>query len=138
MADLFDDSLSVDEKDEGKKVLFVPFMGVGPRRYCDLLSMTLGTGYTMKRKTGGVRSEWNRALGTPRVPLVPVAYEDEEKAGIELLEKTCSRERTDDAWMEPRRREPDLLDERGGGRTVRKGMVSRQESRRHCRVSMHG
>lgn len=95
--DLFDDSLTVDEKDEGKKVLFVPFMGVGPRRYFDLFSMTLGTGYSVKRKTGGVKSEWNRALATPRVPLLPVTYEDEEKAGIELLEQIYSRERTDDA-----------------------------------------
>ena len=75
--DLHDDAIAVedcgdgaraDREDEGdrpaRKVVFEPFMGVGPRRYFDLFSMRLSNGYRMKRKQKPSRVRWKRQTGT--------------------------------------------------------------------------
>jgi len=49
---LHDDAISIDEEIEGK-LPFLPFIGVGPRRYFDLFSLKLSTGYPVERKERG-------------------------------------------------------------------------------------
>lgn len=46
---LHEDSISID-KDKSQYVSFLPFLGVGPRRYFDLFSLKLSSGREVKRK----------------------------------------------------------------------------------------
>jgi deoxycytidylate deaminase len=58
------------------KVLFEPFTGIGPRRFFDLFSVNLGSGFPLKRKEDGgkARSDWTPKLGETKVPLLPTSY----------------------------------------------------------------
>lgn len=61
------------------KVVFEPFVGVGPRRYFDLFSMKLGDGYPLKRKFAGRTARWERARdAVARVPMLPTSYLERE------------------------------------------------------------
>jgi deoxycytidylate deaminase len=53
----------------GSKVAFKHYVGIGPRRYVDLFSLTLSSGRRVKRKNKEGRiSRWDRATAEPRVP----------------------------------------------------------------------
>lgn len=56
------------------KIPFLPFIGIGPRRFLDLFSMSLGTGYPIERKQNGKKVEWNRRKAAPRLQMAPVSY----------------------------------------------------------------
>ncbi|MEX1368773.1 MAG: hypothetical protein AB1Z98_36935, partial [Nannocystaceae bacterium] len=60
--------------------------GVGPRRFVDLFSLTLGSGRTIRRKqkgADGARYEWRRGAGSlPRLPLDPLSYLDRENSDV--------------------------------------------------------
>jgi deoxycytidylate deaminase len=85
--DLHGDALSVDA-DEVGKLKCEPFVGIGPRRYFDLFSMTLGRGYDISRKNKGIKLTWRRDRRSdvgydgrekkhkpgPRVPMLPSSY----------------------------------------------------------------
>ena len=58
-SELHPDEISVD-REEAEKVPFLPFVGVGPRRYFDLFSLTLSTGYPVERKKDGKLLPWAR------------------------------------------------------------------------------
>jgi len=60
------------------KVCFKPFVGIGPRRFMDLFSMTLSSGAAIERKTNGELAPWDRASARVRVPLLPFSYIDRE------------------------------------------------------------
>jgi deoxycytidylate deaminase len=62
--------------DEDERVLFEPFQGIGPRRFFDLFSLKLGSGYPVKRKDrgGNARADWTPATSEARVPLLPTSY----------------------------------------------------------------
>lgn len=85
------------------KVEFLPFTGVGPRRYMDLFSTMTSVGKTLQRKTPeGHRIEWNPATAEPRLPLIPASYIDlEEKTLVEIEEKLRSIETN---WRDNSRR----------------------------------
>jgi deoxycytidylate deaminase len=107
--DLHDDAIAVedcgdgaraDREDEGdrpaRKVVFEPFMGVGPRRYFDLFSMRLSNGYRMKRKQkpDGIKAKWK--IGSDaivRVPMSPTSYLERE-AQLTQLVMTLLEEKT--------------------------------------------
>jgi deoxycytidylate deaminase len=57
-----------------RKIPFLPFIGVGPRRFLDLFSLTLSSGYPVERKSDGAISEWKRKKATPRLQIAPVSY----------------------------------------------------------------
>jgi deoxycytidylate deaminase len=64
---------SEEHEDSGEpsdgKVMFRHYVGVGPRRYLDLFSLSLGSGRRVKRKTKkGDLSRWERHASSPRVP----------------------------------------------------------------------
>lgn len=75
-----------DHKDT---VAFEPFIGIGPRRFLDLFSMSLGGGAKLKRKDkGGAVLEWDKSKAPIRSPLVPKSYKEIEAAASELWDDT--------------------------------------------------
>jgi hypothetical protein len=68
------------------KVIFEPFVGIGPRRYLDLFSMKLGDGYPLKRKVTGKTAPWDKNSNTmARVPMLPTSYLDRESQLAQLV-----------------------------------------------------
>ncbi len=63
-----------EAQEEDDKIPFTPFIGVGPRRYLDLFSLSLGTGYPIERKKNGKKLEWKRSTAAPRLQMAPVSY----------------------------------------------------------------
>ena len=65
--------------DERLMVHFEPFVGVGPRRFFDLFSLRLGSGYPLKRKDdAGHTIEWIPEDGRLRLQMLPFSYLDLE------------------------------------------------------------
>ena len=83
----------VQNRDKGaaRKVLFQPFVGIGPRRYIDFFSLTTSTGSLVKRKEDDGRPvKWNPRTAVPRNPLLPFSYlerETQARAIIGSIEK---------------------------------------------------
>ena len=101
--DLHSDAIcfDVDEAQRTEKIPFVPFVGVGPRRYLDLFSVQLTTGHPRDRKgSDGRPAEWHRASSEgPVVPMEPYNYLereqkalDENKAKLRILTKKEARD----------------------------------------------
>lgn len=74
-----------DPKPDCRKVLFQPFTGVGPRRFMDLFSMTLGIGRPMDRK-GAVPKKWSRGRAHLRFSMVPTSYMEREQGALATLD----------------------------------------------------
>jgi deoxycytidylate deaminase len=70
-------------------VRFEAFEGVGPRRFFDLFSLTLGQGRRVERKSrdsDGVRKPWKRGMNSaPRTPLDARSYIEREAAAVSPL-----------------------------------------------------
>jgi hypothetical protein len=67
-------------------VSFEPFEGIGPRRFFDLFSLSLSSGYKSKRKQdGGLKFERTSLGSYPRVPMLPNTYIDRERVAAEEL-----------------------------------------------------
>jgi deoxycytidylate deaminase len=58
------------------RVLFEPFVGIGPRRFFELFSMHLGSSYAVKRKDpdSGKKVAWTIASGRLRTQMKPLSY----------------------------------------------------------------
>jgi deoxycytidylate deaminase len=78
---------NVPNTDQGGKVVFKHYVGVGPRRYLDLFSLQLSSGRPIKRKKDGEISLWNRANAGPRVPSETASADLEQQAINELSTK---------------------------------------------------
>jgi deoxycytidylate deaminase len=94
--DLHEDAITFDVDDAEKtgKIPFVPFVGIGPRRYLDFFSLQLSTGYDIERKAkgGGEPAEWN--WGThkgPRVPMRAYSYLEREAKLIDERSQQLKR-----------------------------------------------
>jgi deoxycytidylate deaminase len=73
-------------------VLFEPFRGVGPRRFFDLFSIRLSSGYPVRRKDDGQNERWAPSTAKIRVPLLPNSYITREAAAtVALRAMTASR-----------------------------------------------
>lgn len=83
---LHDDSIVIDEQNPDK-VSFLPFEGVGPRRFQDLFSLvtSVGTKIERKEKHSGKTKQWIHRYARPRLPMSPTSYLDEEKVRIRNL-----------------------------------------------------
>lgn len=70
-------------------VSFEPFIGVGPRRFLDLFSMSLGSGSKLRRKdkTGSIL-DWDKANAPIRTPLLSRSYLDIEQAATEMWDES--------------------------------------------------
>ncbi|ELA6984993.1 cytidine deaminase [Vibrio parahaemolyticus] len=66
-------------------VSFEPFIGVGPRRFLDLFSMSLGSGSKLRRKDKkGNTLDWDKSNAPIRTPLIEKSYLDIERAAVEM------------------------------------------------------
>lgn len=65
---------SADNRKE--KVLFEPFVGVGPRRFFEFFSMKLGSSYDLQRKVKetGAKKDWDLSTALLRLQMKPVSY----------------------------------------------------------------
>lgn len=71
------------------RVVFEPFVGVGPRRFFDFFSMKQGSGYQLKRKdkeTGNTLT-WDKKDGIMRLPEFPWSYLDREKIAVKIMKQ---------------------------------------------------
>jgi deoxycytidylate deaminase len=71
------------------RVVFEPFVGVGPRRFFDLFSMKQGSGFPLKRKdksTGKVLT-WDSKAGIMRIPELPWSYLKKEEIATAIFQK---------------------------------------------------
>jgi len=86
-ASLFPDTIAIDEPFREDKVVFDVFRGMGPRRFFDLFSMRLSSGYEVVRKRNGTVVPWPEPGQAPRTSFQPSSYiERESLAADELLE----------------------------------------------------
>ncbi|WP_199052533.1 anti-phage dCTP deaminase [Aquitalea sp. ASV15] len=70
---------------DNRLVKFEPFVGVGPRRFLDLFSMSLGSGSKLRRKNkDGSTVDWDKATAPIRTPLIPKSYLDIETAAVAI------------------------------------------------------
>jgi deoxycytidylate deaminase len=79
--DLHSDAICFDEREAKKtgKIPFLPFVGIGPRRYLDLFSLDLSSGRVIERKDdNGIPVIPARSMRPPRVPMVPLSYLERE------------------------------------------------------------
>jgi deoxycytidylate deaminase len=85
--DFHSDSVSF-EIEHDDKVVFAPFVGVGPRSFFDLFSMRLGSGQPLERKTfdGGIVA-WDEQHANLRMQMLPTSYIDRETLATDLLEE---------------------------------------------------
>ena len=79
----------------GEKIPFVPFLGIGPRRYLDFFSMEMGNGSRRVRKDDdgfGLYTDFKRSGARgPRVPLLPTSYIEREELAVKEIHETMER-----------------------------------------------
>jgi len=78
--ELFDDSVSDNVKEKNKKLLFVPFFGVGPRKYIEMFSMNhswLSDKVRKDPQTGKIKV-WKERTAVVRDQMPPDSYLDRE------------------------------------------------------------
>ncbi|MFI5102903.1 MAG: anti-phage dCTP deaminase [Terriglobales bacterium] len=90
--DLHGDAIRLGKNEDRRKnsatgvesrIPFVPFVGIGPRRFLDLFSVDLSSGYPLERKNDGGKVNWSAAKNRgPRTPLLPVSYLDRELGAV--------------------------------------------------------
>jgi deoxycytidylate deaminase len=91
--ELHSDAIRINsEKVEGdSRIPFEPFLGIGPRRFFDLFSLKLSSGYVAERKRDGAIVEWDqRQDSRPRVPMAPTSYLEREQLIHKTLNSTFS------------------------------------------------
>lgn len=88
--DFYKQEISTMACDETTKLVFIPFSGVGPRRYIDLFAMSSSKWGVKKRKNDdGKALEWNRENASLRNPMEAMTYLDYEKiAYLSYFEET--------------------------------------------------
>jgi hypothetical protein len=84
--ELHDDAIRLVGDDTTKgaehdvRIPFEPFVGIGPRRFFDLFSLKLSSGYAIERKVGGKKVDWDqKAHSRPRVPMAATSYLEREQ-----------------------------------------------------------
>jgi len=92
--ELHSDAITITEQeqnptanDDGDRVSFDSFVGVGPRRYTDLFAITLSSGKKIVRKENGRRITWTPNGARPRVPMLPSSYLEREEVASNELER---------------------------------------------------
>lgn len=98
-AELHSDSIQVGFREvvesdtESRRVRFEPFVGVGPRRFFDLFSARLGSGYPIKRKNADSNAlEWKPEDGRLRLQMLPASYLDLELIASNMFNEARSKD----------------------------------------------
>jgi deoxycytidylate deaminase len=82
------DEKKVKQSTRGRfKVLFRSFTGIGPRRFIDLFSVSLGDGYELERKVNSKTIEWRAGNAIPRISMRPHSYLQRELLAAHLISK---------------------------------------------------
>ena len=92
--ELHKDSISID-KEDNDRVSFLPFLGVGPRRYFDLFSLKLSSGREVYRKDEKgfiIDFESSKKSISLKLHKKSNTYIDEEKASINVFERYLKKE----------------------------------------------
>jgi len=85
------DAIAVDTK-AADKVLFEPFVGVGPRSFFNLFSLNLGSGYEVKRKNkDGKPVDWNFNDPTLRMQMLPSSYIERETITADYVKRLLEK-----------------------------------------------
>ncbi|MEK0337949.1 MAG: anti-phage dCTP deaminase, partial [Nitrosopumilus sp.] len=85
--DLHKDAIVLGRKTDTEKVVFEQFIGVGPRRFFDLFSMTHGMGRKLKRKDkDGNVLKWTPKNKSLRFGLTPASYLEQETVASKIYE----------------------------------------------------
>ena len=87
--DLHSDAIAKEGLAEDDKMLILPYVGVGPRRFLDLFSLTLSDGYPKERNINGkiLNFEANLHKCTPRLELIAESYLESEERIAKTLKK---------------------------------------------------
>ncbi|MCC5847041.1 MAG: cytidine deaminase [Verrucomicrobia bacterium] len=87
--EMHDDSLSLDDSNSDNKVVFEPYVGVGPCRYVDLFSMGLGIGVPIQRKDKktGKTIDFVKKYALPRLRMLPGSLSEVEKLVVAKLKE---------------------------------------------------
>ena len=92
--ELHSDAIELGRKILDQKVLFEQFIGVGPRRFFDLFSMSHGMGRKLKRKDrDGNVLNWSPQNKSLRFGLTPASYLDQETIATKIYEKLTTKAR---------------------------------------------
>jgi deoxycytidylate deaminase len=95
--ELHADEILIEEKLERKRgrnrrVPFTHFVGIGPRRYFDLFSLTMGRGHELIRKEGGKTIDVEKPNAWTRIPLSPYSYLQKEEIAVEQFDSIYSKQ----------------------------------------------
>lgn len=74
-----------------RRIPFEPFVGIGPRRYFDLFSVSLSSGYKITRKMDGKIVKWEPSSAIPRIPMQPNSYLVREQVAVREFSRTLNR-----------------------------------------------
>ena len=86
--DSIESSENSKNTENSTKVIFEPFVGVGPRCFFNLFSINLGTGYKVIRKeSDGTAVRWERKNGRLRIQMLPSSYIEKELKAADSLNK---------------------------------------------------
>jgi hypothetical protein len=86
--------ISGKNKNDDRLIPFEPFLGIGPRRFFDLFSLKLSSGYVVERKLDGKIAVWDqRQNSKPRVPMAPTSYLEREQLIQATLNSVFSNKR---------------------------------------------
>ena len=93
--EFYTNEISKNEQDSEKKVIFIPFKGVGPHRFIDLFSMHSIRWYSRNRKNkDGYVVRWERDRANLRNPMSLMNYiEMEQSAHKQYMRKSIKQER---------------------------------------------
>jgi deoxycytidylate deaminase len=81
------DAISTEDKTNTNFVTFVPFVGVGPRKFFDLFSMCLSSGFEIERKNKeGLVLEWKFESSSARIQMLPCSYLEKETKSTETFD----------------------------------------------------
>lgn len=87
--ELYSDSLilaeALSDNSPLDRVCFEEFVGIGPRRFFDLFSLSLSTGASLSRKNSksltGEKTSWKESSAELRCPMAPTTYFERENYG---------------------------------------------------------
>ncbi len=91
-AEFHSDSIHLGFSVADDTVQFEPFVGVGPRRFFDLFSMRLGSGYPLKRKDNeGQVVQWKLEASRLRIQMLPCSYVELELIASSMFNEVRKR-----------------------------------------------
>lgn len=96
--DFHQDSVTFEQSaSQDGKVVFEPFVGIGPRKFFDLFSINLSSGYVIERKDDqGNAKEWEHRAAKPRLQMLSSTYLDFELEAASWFEEMLTKQETGD------------------------------------------